>query len=143
MQKFSTRAVGGCGSCSRSWGNSKIDARDQSLFFLHIDDFTVPRHSAEALKLLSEIIPSQRWGIWKDQPSGWMMYAKGGWGLGTGWVDHQVGLVKRGDLRVSIAILQHNTGSHAYGKETLRALGKLLMRGLDSATSVERRHVGV
>ena len=142
MKHFSTRAVGGCASCSRSWGNSRINASDQSRFLLHIDDFTVPRHRAEALKLLSSITSSQRWGIWKSRPNGWMLYAKGGWGLGTGWVDHQVGLLKRGNLRVGIAILQHNTGSHAYGKNTLRALGKLLTRGLDSATVVERRHLG-
>jgi hypothetical protein len=128
MRHFSTRRI---------WGRSRINASDQSRFFLHIDDFTVPRHRKAALRLLSSITPSQRWGIWEARPPGWALYSKGGWGLGTGWVDHQVGLVKRGDLRVSIAILQHNTGSHAYGKHTLRALGKILLRGLQTAKTVD------
>lgn len=131
MRHFKTRPAVG------HWGRSRINASDQSRFFLHIDGFTVPRHRKAALRLLSSITPSQRWGIWKARPPGWAMYAKGGWGRGTGWVDHQVGLVKQGNLRVSIAILQHNTGSHAYGKNTLRALGKILLRGLQKAKTVE------
>jgi beta-lactamase class A len=131
MRHFKTRPAVG------HWGRSRINASDQSRFFLHIDGYTVPRHRKAALRLLKSITPSQRWGIWKARPPGWAMYAKGGWGRGTGWVDHQVGLVKNGNLRVSIAILQHNTGSHAYGKNTLRALGKILLRGLQNAKTVE------
>jgi beta-lactamase family protein len=128
MKHFSTRPI---------WGRSRINASDQSLFFLHIDDYTPPRHREAALQLLSSITESQRWGLWKVIPPGWDLFSKGGWGLGTGWVDHQAALLKRGDQRVSIAILQHNTGTHAYGKETLRALGKILFRGLENAETVD------
>jgi beta-lactamase family protein len=131
MRHFKTRPAVG------HWGRSRINAADQSKFFLHIDGFIVPRHRKAALRLLSSITPSQRWGIWKARPPGWSLYAKGGWGRGTGWVDHQVGLVKRGKLRVAIAILQHNTGSHAYGKQTLRELGKILLKGLQDAKTVD------
>lgn len=128
MKHFSTRPI---------WGRSRINASDQSLFFLHIDDYTAPRHRDAALGLLSSITSSQRWGLWKVIPKGWNLFSKGGWGLGTGWVDHQSALLKRDDQRVSVAILQHNTGTHAYGKETLRALGRILFRGLDKAETVD------
>jgi len=96
----------------------------------------VPRHRAYAMRLLNTITPMQRWGIARVQPPGWRLYFKGGWGSGTGWVDHQTALVTRGDERVAVSILTFEDGSHAYGKQTLRGIAALLLRGLDSAEDV-------
>jgi hypothetical protein len=112
------------------WGLSRIDARDQALFFLHIDALIAPRHRKYAMHLLETITPSQRWGIARTQPAGWRLFFKGGWGSGSGLVDHQVALLTRGDERVSLAILTYADGSHAYGKETLRGIAKRLLRGI-------------
>lgn len=122
---------------NKIWGRSRIAANDQSKYLLHIDGFTPKRHRAYALKLLSTIVRSQRWGLWQVRPKGWNFYSKGGWGLGTGWVDHQVALLTRGDQRVSIAVLTYLDGSHPYGKATLKGLGARLMGGLDKAEVVE------
>ncbi|MEA2390487.1 MAG: hypothetical protein QOK31_596 [Solirubrobacteraceae bacterium] len=118
------------------WGRSLIDAVDQTKFFLHIDRFLVSRHRAFAMKLLASVIPSQRWGVGRVRPRGWSIYFKGGWGAGTGWVDHQIALYKRGVMRLSIAILTHNDGSHAYGKATLKGIAARLLRGLGPNSSV-------
>ena len=64
------------------------------------------------------------------RPPGWRLYFKGGWGSGTGWVDHQVALRTRGDERVSVAILTYLYERHQYGKETLRGIAERLLRGL-------------
>jgi hypothetical protein len=112
------------------WGLSRIDAADQTLFFLRIDAFVPARHRATALRLLRTIVPSQRWGIAQVRPPGWALYFKGGWGSGSGAVDHQVALLRRGKRRVSVAILTTNSPSHAYGKQTLRGLAKRLLSGL-------------
>jgi len=112
------------------WGMSRITARDQSKFFLHIERLFPARHRAYALELLRTIVPSQRWGMAQVVPAGWTLYFKGGWGSGSGAVDHQVGLLARGDERVSIAILTVNSPSHAYGKATLRGVSKRLLAGL-------------
>jgi beta-lactamase class A len=112
------------------WGLSRITARDQTKFFLHIDRFVPKAHRAYALHLLRTITPSQRWGMGRVIPDGWRLYFKGGWGSGTGAVDHQVGLLRRGDHRVAVAILTVDDGSHAYGKATLRGMAKRLFRGL-------------
>ena len=61
---------------------------------------------------------------------------KGGWGSGTGWVDHQVALLTRGDERVSVAILTYHDGTHAYGLATLRGIAERLLRGLGAAEPV-------
>jgi beta-lactamase family protein len=112
------------------WGLSRITARDQSKFFLHIERLLPARHRAYALKLLRTIVPSQRWGMAQVIPDGWTLYFKGGWGSGTGAVDHQVGLLARGEDRVAIAVLTVNSPSHAYGKATLRGVSKRLLAGL-------------
>jgi hypothetical protein len=115
------------------WGLSRVDAADQTLFFLHIDRFVPARHRAYALRLLSSIVPSQRWGIARVRPPGWALYFKGGWGSGSGAVDHQVALLRRGGLRVSVAILTTSSPSHAYGKQTLRGVAARLLDGLDES----------
>jgi hypothetical protein len=112
------------------WGNSRVDATDQTRFFLGIDSFVPRRHRATALRLLASIVPSQRWGIGQTRPRGWALYFKGGWGSGTGRVDHQVALLRHGSQRFSVAIFSENDGSHAYGKETLRGIAARLLHGL-------------
>jgi hypothetical protein len=113
------------------WGRSLIDAVDQARFFLHIDARVVPRHRATALHLLSSIVPEQRWGVGRVRRRGWRLYFKGGWGSGTGLVDHQVALLRRGTERVSVAVLTTGSPSHEYGKKTLRGVFARLLYGID------------
>jgi hypothetical protein len=112
------------------WGLSRITARDQTRFFLRIERLLPKRHRAYALKLLRTIVPSQRWGMAQVIPAGWTLYFKGGWGSGTGAVDHQVGLLARGEDRVAIAVLTVSSPSHDYGKATLRGVSRRLLDGL-------------
>jgi hypothetical protein len=112
------------------WGSSRIDAEDQARWFLGIDGYVVPRHRAVAMRLLRRVVPSQRWGVGRVAPHGWKLYFKGGWGSGTGAVDHQVALLRWGNARVAVAVLTTDDGTHAYGKETLRGMFKRLLRGL-------------
>lgn len=121
MTRFRTAAI---------WGHSLIDAAGQARFFERIDHFVVERHRERALALLEAIVPSQRWGVGQVQPDGWKLHFKGGWGSGSGAVDHQVALLRRGEHRVALAIMTTSNGSHSYGKETLRGLAKRLLAGL-------------
>jgi hypothetical protein len=115
------------------WGESEITARDQTKFFLHIGRYIVRRHRAYGMRLLAGIVPSQRWGVGEVAPRGWKLYFKGGWGSGTGLIDNQVALLSRGCARISIAVLTMHDGSHAYGKQTLEAIFRRLLRGLPVA----------
>jgi hypothetical protein len=112
------------------WGLSRITARDQTRFFLRIDALVPERHRAYAMTLLRTIVPSQRWGLARVRPTGWELFFKGGWGAGTGAVDHHVGLLVRGSSRVSIAILTVGNPTHAYGKSTEEGVARRLLRGL-------------
>jgi hypothetical protein len=112
------------------WGLSRTSAWDQALYLLHIDAFVPARHRAYALRLLGSIVPSQRWGVGRVRPHGWALYFKGGWGSGTGLIDNQVALLTRGCARVSVAVLTMHDGSHTYGKQTLQAIFRRLLKGL-------------
>jgi hypothetical protein len=124
------------------WGETEVTAADQTRFFLHIDSFIPARHRAYAMSLLAGIVPSQRWGIGEVAPKGWKLYFKGGWGYGTGLLDHQVVLLVRGCARVSIAVLTMYDGSHAYGKDTLKGLFARLLRGLPTGKHGKQKHRG-
>jgi hypothetical protein len=113
------------------WGYSLITPRDQTRFFLTIDRLVPRRHRAYALRLLHTIVPHQRWGMGQVVPEGWRLYFKGGWGSGSGAVDHQVGLLRRGRHRVSLAVMTVGNPSHAYGKRTLEGIARRLVRGLE------------
>lgn len=121
---------------NRVWGLSLTTARDQTLFFLRLEELLPDRHQAYALRLLKNIVPSQRWGMGQTIPDGWTLHFKGGWGSGTGAVDHQIGLLRRGDDRVSIAVMTVNNPSHAYGKATLEGMSRRLLRGLEPVAAV-------
>ena len=111
------------------WGQSEITPRGQALFFHRIDRL-VPRHRRYALRLLATVVASQRWGLGRVPHAGWELYFKGGWGSGTGLVDHQVALYRAAGERFSLALFTRFDPDHKYGKETLRGLTERLLRGV-------------
>ncbi len=121
MTRFSTHPI---------WGLSRITARDQTRLWLRFESFVPRRHRTTAMTLLRTIVPRQRWGFGRVALPGWELHFKGGWGSGTGLVEHQVALLRRGEERVAIAILTTGSPSHAYGKRTLRGIAARLLRGL-------------
>ncbi len=112
------------------WGNSIVDAADQSRFLLRLERLVPDRHLRTALRLLGSIVPSQRWGIARVRPPGWALYFKSGWGSGSGAADHQVALLRRGRRRLSVAIMTTSNPSHAYAGETEEGIARRLLRGL-------------
>jgi hypothetical protein len=62
---------------------------------------------------------------------GWRKHFKGGWGSGSGAVDHQVvRLEGRGDNRIGLAVLTTGSPSHHYAKRTLRGVFARLLADL-------------
>ncbi len=85
MQDFSYHPV---------WGLSRSSPRDQANFFLKLERYLPERHEGYAKYLLAHIVKSQRWGVGKVRPKGWRLYFKGGWGSGSGSVNHQTRAVR-------------------------------------------------
>ena len=116
---------------TRPWGRSKSSARDQARFMFHVEERIPKRHRGYARWLLAHVISSQRWGIGKVKTPGWKKFFKGGWGSGTGAVDHQIALLKRKNgTKTALAVMTTSSPSHAYGKRTLRGTFARLLRDL-------------
>ena len=115
---------------TRPWGLSTTSARDQARFFFKLERYVPERHEGYARYLLSHIVASQRWGIGRVNRPNWEFFFKGGWGSGTGWVNHQAAFLERGPLRIAIAIMTRDNPSHDYGSETLRAVADRLLDDL-------------
>jgi hypothetical protein len=77
------------------------------------------------------VVPSQRWGIGKVKTPGWRKFFKGGWGSGSGAVDHQIVLLKKKNgTKAALAVMTTNSPSHDYAKRTLRGTFARLLRNL-------------
>jgi hypothetical protein len=97
----------------------------------HLQRLIPKRHRSYGRWLLSHVVRSQRWGVGRVVPPGWKLFLKGGWGSGSGRVDHQVALLKHGRKRVGLAIFTEFSPSHSYGKRTLRGVARRLLAGLE------------
>ena len=113
------------------WGLSRTSARDQVALFRRLDDVLPARHRAYAHRLLETVVPSQRWGVGAVAlPDGWTLRFKGGWGSGSGAVDHQSALLLGDGREIALSITTTDNGTHATGTETLRGVAVRLLRDL-------------
>lgn len=113
------------------WGLSLTSAADQARFMRHLRALTPERHWRFARRQLERITPSQRWGIGQVHiPGIWRLAFKGGWGSGSGAVEHQVVRLTAGRRRIAVAVMTTASPSHRYATETLRGVFTRLLRGL-------------
>ena len=113
-----------------SWGLSKITARDQAVWMDGIREQIPPRHRQYAMRLLTKIIPSQRWGIPPEVPDGWKIYFKGGWAPSgnPGWTVNQVSQIRRRHEHFALTVLTRGGPSYGYGQQTIRGVAKRLLK---------------
>ena len=115
---------------SSTWGLSRTAPTDQARFFHTYERHVPARHERYARRLLASIVSWQRWGVGQARPNGWKLYFKGGWGVGTGRVNHQVAFLERRGERVSLAVFTEYSRSHGYGTRTIEGVAKRLLKGL-------------
>jgi hypothetical protein len=114
-----------------SWGLSQITARDQAEWMYGIREQIPPRHRNYAMRLLTRIVPRQRWGIPREAPTGWTIHFKGGWAPSgnPGWTVNQVAQLRREHERFALAVLTRQGPTQGYGRETIRGVAKRLLEG--------------
>jgi beta-lactamase class A len=128
-----TAKAAGMGSVyvSPHWGTTKTTARAQVALFSSVPTLFPARHRDYAMQLLSTIAATQRWGVAQvELPGRWKLYFKGGWGSGTGAVDHQTALIQSGERRLILSITTTDNPSHKVGKVTLRGVASRLLADL-------------
>jgi beta-lactamase class A len=113
------------------WGLSTITAGSQARFMYRIERYIPKRHRAYAMRLLTQIVKRQRWGIPPVAPAGWTLYFKGGWSGRPSWRINQVMLLRKPPRRFSLAVLTREQPSKDYGEHSIEGVAKRLLRGYD------------
>lgn len=116
-------------STQPTWGLTTITAGSQARFFSRLRTYIPKRHRAYAMRLLTQIVPSQRWGIPPVAPRGWRLHFKGGWSGAPSWRVNQVMLLRNSPRRFSVAVLTREQPSMTYGTESIEGVARRLLRG--------------
>ncbi|HEY8303045.1 MAG TPA: hypothetical protein VIG42_00510 [Solirubrobacteraceae bacterium] len=107
------------GSGEGWWGFTEISAADMARFF-YIQDTLIPRRfDGYARWLLSNIEPSESWGIPAIARPEFQVFFKGGWLPQSEGLVNQAARLERGSETFAMAVLTRDDPSMGYGEETL------------------------
>lgn len=125
---------GGAGA----WGLTQITAGDEQKL---MDLLTAPNAvlgdnaRAYALKLMNEVVPSQRWGTPAGAPDSAVVHVKNGWlsRATHGWRVHSLGAFTGGGHDYSITVLTDGDATMASGIATVEGVSRAIHRDLGAA----------
>jgi beta-lactamase class A len=122
------------------WGLTQITVRDeQRLLALLAEKNTVLSDNARAyvLKLMNQVVSSQRWGTPAGAPSSVKTHVKNGWlsRATHGWRVHSVGVFQGGGRDYRITVLTHGNPDMTYGVNSIQAVAKVIHKDLVPVTS--------
>ncbi|WP_030555281.1 serine hydrolase [Streptomyces exfoliatus] len=136
-----TRTVPGSGGY---WGLTQINVTDeQRLLSLITARNSVLSDNSRAyiLKLMGNVVTSQKWGTPAGAPSTVSVHVKNGWlqRATRGWRVHSIGTFKGGGHDYTITVLTDGNSSMSYGVNTIQAVAKVIHRDLiPTATAASR-----
>ncbi|MFE6461268.1 serine hydrolase [Streptomyces cinereoruber] len=127
-----TRTVPGSGGY---WGLTQINVTDeQCLLSLITAKNTVLSDNARAyiLKLMGNVVTSQKWGTPAGAPASVSVHVKNGWlqRATRGWRVHSVGTFKGGGHDYTVSVLTDGNSTMNYGVSTIQAVAKVIHRDL-------------
>lgn len=117
------------------WGLTQITVTDEQklLALLTAPNAVLSDSSrAYALKLMGQVVASQRWGTPYGTPSGVAWHVKNGWlsRATHGWRVHSVGTFKGGGHDYTMTVLSHGNRTMDHGVATIQAVAKVIHRDL-------------
>jgi hypothetical protein len=117
------------------WGLTQITVTDeQKLLKLITARNTVLSDNSRAyiLKLMGQVISSQRWGTPYGAPAGVSVHVKNGWlpRATYGWRVHSVGTFKGDGHDYMMTVLTHGNSTMNYGVTTIQGVAKVIHRDL-------------
>jgi hypothetical protein len=117
------------------WGLTQINVTDeQRLLKLITATNAVLSDNSRAyiLKLMSQVIPSQRWGTPYGAPSGVAWHVKNGWLQRSthGWRVHSLGTFTGGGHDYMMTVLTWDDSTMNYGIATIQGVAKVIHRDL-------------
>jgi hypothetical protein len=122
------------------WGLTQINVTDeQKLLKLITAKNTVLSDNSRAyiLKLMNQVISSQRWGTPAGAPSTVTVHVKNGWlqRATNGWRVHSVGTFNGGGHDYMISVLTHGNSTMSYGVTTIQNVAKAIHKDLVPTTT--------
>ncbi|MFI8889658.1 serine hydrolase [Streptomyces paradoxus] len=117
------------------WGLTQITVTDEQklLKLLTAKNAVLSDNSrAYILKLMNQVVSSQRWGTPYGVPSGVTVAVKNGWlqRSTNGWRVHSVGAFKGGGHDYVMTVLTHGNSTMNYGIATIQAVAKVIHKDL-------------
>ena len=118
------------------WGLTQITAHDEVLLLrllLHRNPVLDPASRRFALRLMSQVIGSQRWGVPAGAPARLTVHVKNGWlpSATHGWYVHSIGCFTGRHGGYSIVILTDDNPTFSYGVATIDAVARAINRDLN------------
>lgn len=120
------------------WGLTQVTAHDQTLLLqLLLSGNTVldGPSRAYALRLMAQVISSQRWGVPAGAPTSVTVHVKNGWlpRATHGWRIHSMGGFTWSKGWYSIVVLTQDNPTMAYGVTTIEAIARVIHHDLNPA----------
>ncbi len=116
------------------WGRTTTTAADQVALLRALVSPTPALDAAsraEALELMADVEPSQRWGVATGVPAGVGVALKNGWlPEPTGWQVNGLGIVDGGGRHYAMAVLTSDNRSENDGIATIEGLSRLVWQAL-------------
>jgi hypothetical protein len=109
------------------WGFTEVSAADLARFFFHQDQLIPPRFDGYARWLLSNIEPSESWGIPAVARPEFQVFFKGGWLPQSEGLVNQVGRLERPEITFAMSVLTTHDPSMAYGEQTIEGVTARLL----------------
>jgi hypothetical protein len=117
------------------WGLTLVTAHDEMLLLglLTAGNSVLNKPSrAYALKLMAQVIPSQRWGVPAGTPSDVTVHVKNGWLPDPVlWVINSIGAFTGHHRDYRIVVLTRGNPSMAYGIDTIEGVAEVINRELN------------
>jgi len=122
------------------WGLTQITAQDQVLLLrllLHKNPVLDLASRRYALRLMAQVIASQRWGVPAGAPTRLTVHVKNGWlpRATHGWRIHSIGCFTGLRGGYSIVVLTQDNPTMAYGIRTIEAIARAIHRDLNPGTT--------
>jgi Beta-lactamase enzyme family len=108
------------------WAYTQTSAADQARFFFVLDRLIPPRFYGYARGLLSDIEPSQSWGIPPVARPRWQVFFKTG-ALPSEGLFNEVGRLERPGVTFTIAVFTTGDPSMSYGEQTIQGVAAALL----------------
>ncbi len=128
------------------WGLTQINARDQQKLLATLtvkNTVLVDGNRAYALKLMSQVVASQRWGTPAGAPATATVQLKNGWlsRATHGWRVHSIGAFSGNGHDYTITVLTHDNSTMQYGVDTIQAVARAIHKDLNPAASARTAFV--